>query len=255
MNKDAVRQIGVIVSTFAVISGYLISFIIPGNGGAIGALGEKYIIYFVPTSFTFSIWIIIFLGLTFYSIYQALPAQKENQFLRNIGWWYIGGILSLMSWRYFWQYQHFLFSMLTMSGLLVSLIIIYKKLNIGMAKESRGMRFFVYVPFSIFLGWVTISTIANISQYLMMNGWNGFGIEPKIWAVVLMVVVIVIAEFTAFNRQDLVYLAVIDWAFIGIAVKHKGISPVFEAACVAAGIVIIMAVITLIVKAKIKRHT
>jgi translocator protein len=254
MIKDTIRQIGVIITTVLMITGYALSHIIPNVVKSVSEVSNNFSVYFVPAPYTFSIWWIIFSGLIAYTVFQALPAQKESLALRKIGWWYIGGSISIMAWMYFWHSQRFAFMMLTMTGVLVSLLSIYEKLNIGMEKESLRMRYLVHMPFSIYLGWVTMSTIANISQFLAGSGWNGFGISPKIWTVVLIVLAILIAELTAFNRQDLAYLAVVVWSFIGIAVKNVGISPVFEAASVAAGFVIIMAVITIVVKPKLKPH-
>jgi len=155
----------------------------------------------------------------------------------------------------FLHYEKYLLTTVLITFLLVSLIIIYEKLGIGLEKVSWATRLFIHLPFSIYLGWITMETIGNISNYLFLSNWNGFGISAKIWAVVMMVVTIIIAELTAFNRQDLAYLAVFVWSFIGIAVNHIGVSPVFEAAIVAAGFVIIMTVVTIVVKPKLSKQT
>lgn len=255
MTKDTTRQIGIIFTTVAMITGFMLSKVFPNNLIPIDKVSDRFSIYFVPASYTFSIWGIIFLGLIAFSIFQALPAQKENASFRKIGWWYLGGGFSLLVWSYFWLYQQYTFMMLAMIGLLVSLIAIYENLNIGLGKPTTGMRVFVHIPFSLFLGWITMATIANIAQFLGNTGWDGFGISPRIWTVVMIVMALVIAELTAFNRQDLAYLAVFVWAFIGIAVQQTGVSPIFEAACVAAGFVVIMTAITIVVKPKLKKQS
>lgn len=253
MTKDSIRQFGISATTFIMLVNYVLADLIPYNGISTFEASRKINIYFQPARFTYYIWIIIFLGLIVFTIYQALPAQKENKTLRKIGWWYVGGCLALMAWMVFLHYQNYLLLTLMMITLLITLLVIYEKLGIGLEKVGTGMKFFVNLPFSIYLGWVTMATIGNVSNYLTISGWDGFGINPKIWAVVMMVVTIVIAELTAFNRQDLAYLAVFVWSFIGLAVNQKGVSPLFEAACVSAAIVILITTVTIIVRPKLQK--
>lgn len=250
MVKDKIRQIGVILATVVMLVNSVLASAIPYNGVTTLEASKSISIYFIPARYVFSIWGLIFLGLLVYTVYQALPPQKDNVILRRMGWWYVAGIGAFSAWMFFFHFQNYLFSTVMMISLLISLIVIYEKLGTGKIQVSRGMRYLVQVPFSLFLGWITMSTIGNLANLLQYFDWNGLGIDAKIWAVVMMVVTIVIAELTAFNRQDLVYLAVFVWAFIGIAVNHRGVTPVFEAACVSAAIVIIITVITLIMNPK-----
>lgn len=250
MLEDKIRQIGVVLATVVMLVNNVLASVIPYNGVTTLEASKSISIYFIPASYAFSIWGLIFLGLLVYSVYQALPPQKDNVILRKMGWWYVAGIGMFSAWMLFYHFQNYLFATVMMICLLISLIVIYEKLGTGINQVSRGMRYLVQVPFSIFLGWITMSTIGNLSMLLQHFGWDGLGIDSKIWAVVMMVVTIVIAELTAFNRQDLAYLAVFVWAFIGIAVNHRGVTPVFEAACVSAAIVIIITVITLIMNPK-----
>ena len=225
---------------------------IPYNGVSTLEASKSISIYFLPARYAFSIWGLIFFGLIIYSVFQALPAKRQNDTLRKIGWWYIAGIGAFSVWIFFFHFQKYLFSTIMMVCLLIAILVVYEKLEIGIKPVTNSMRYFVQVPFSIFLGWISMSSIGNIANLLTHYGWNGLGIDAKIWAVVMMVVAIVIAELTAFNRQDLAYLAVFVWAFIGIGVNHEGVSPVFEAACVSAAIVVIITVVTLIVRPKLK---
>lgn len=254
MTKDSIRQIGITAVTVIMLANYALADILQYNGVSTLEATKKINIYFLPARFTYLIWGLIFLGLIAYTIFQALPAQKENPALRKIGWWYVTGTLAFAAWMVFLHYERYLLTTVLITFLLVSLIIIYEKLGIGQEKVSWAMRLFVHLPFSIYLGWITMETIGNISNYLFFSNWNGFGVSAKIWAVVMMVVAIVIAELTAFNRQDVAYLVVFIWSFVGIAVNHVGVSPIFEAAIVAAGFVLIMGVITIVVKPKLSKQ-
>ncbi|PKO00480.1 MAG: tryptophan-rich sensory protein [Chloroflexi bacterium HGW-Chloroflexi-5] len=250
MVKDKIRQIGVILATVVMLVNNVLASAIPYNGVTTMEASKSISIYFIPASYAFSIWGLIYMGLLAYTVYQALPSQKENDILRKIGWWYVAGIGAFSTWMVFFHFQVYLIATVMMICLLISLVVIYTKLGTGITQVSCGMRYLVQVPFSLFLGWVTMSTIGNLANLLQYFDWKGLGIDAKNWAVVMMVVTIVIAELTAFNRQDLAYLAVFVWSFIGIAVNNSGVTPVFEAACVSAAIVIIITVITLIMRPK-----
>ena len=122
--------------------------------------------------------------------------------------------------------------------LLVSLIVIYQRLRIGQAPVSAVERWAVNVPFSIYLGWITVATIANVTDLLEYWGWNGFGISGPVWAVIMLAVASAVAYLMAQTRRDVAYLLVLVWAFIGIAVKQAGTPLVNISAWVATALVV-----------------
>ena len=255
MNKDSIRQIGVMTATLGMIMINTIGDLIPFNGITSWQVLNLYKIYFSPVSYTFAIWALIIGGLIAFSIFQALPSQKNNPYLRKIGWLYVASCVMGAGWVLFWHFQKTAFTTAGVLGLTILLILIYIRLNIGKEQVSRGMRYFVHLPFSIYLGWITITMFGSISVFLHSIGWDGFGLDQRIWAVVLIVLGVVMAELIAFNRQDLVFLAVFIWFFIGIAEEQYGVSPVFEAACAAIILIVIIAIITLVVKPRLKKIT
>jgi hypothetical protein len=93
------------------------------------------------------------------------------------------------------------------------------------------------VPFSIYLGWITVATIANVTSLLDYLNWSGWGISPDVWAVIILIVATIIASAVSFSRGDVAYALVVIWAFVGIAVKHSATTNVAVAAWVAAAVV------------------
>ena len=120
-----------------------------------------------------------------------------------------------------------------MGALLLLLIAIYLLLGIGRTHVPVAETWLVRVPFSIYLGWITVATIANITSVLENAGWNGWGLYPATWAVIMMVVAAVIAGLVSLTRGDVPYVAVILWAFAGIAVKHNTVLSIVVTAWVA----------------------
>jgi len=234
VNKDVTRQVIVIVATIATIIVNGLASSLPLNGLTTGEISDQFAVYFVPAGYVFSIWGLIYLGLLAYTVYQALPAQREQAKLRRIGYLYVGACLANTAWLFFWHYQLFALTVPVMLALLGVLIAIYLHLEIGRQSVSAARRWLVNIPFSIYLGWITVATIANVTSLLEYWEWNGWGIYPEHWAVIMLVVGAVVAAAVSITRGDIAYIAVIVWAFAGIAVKHADTSVVAITAWVAA---------------------
>jgi len=106
--------------------------------------------------------------------------------------------------------------------LLSTLITIYLRLDIGKASVSLRERLAVHLPFSVYLGWITIASIANVTVALVSANWNGFGIAPETWATLILIVAVLIALLVTVTRRDIAYGLVIIWALVGIAVNQSG---------------------------------
>jgi hypothetical protein len=218
---------------------------LPLNGQTTGEISDRFQVYFVPAGYVFSIWGLIYVGLILYAIYQALPAQRENPRLRATGYLFVLSCLANMAWLFLWHYEVFLLTVVAMGALLLLLIAIYLRLGIGRAAVSTAEKWLVQLPFSIYLGWISVATIANMTSVLDYLNWGGWGISPEIWTVIMLLVGTGLAFGLAFSRGDLAYGLVIIWAYAGIAVKHSGTPFVATAAWIAVGLVVLAVVIGL----------
>ncbi len=195
---------------------------LPLNGQTTGEISDRFQVYFVPAGYVFAIWGLIYLGLLAFGIYQALPAQRNNPSLRRIGYWFALGCVANAVWILLWHYEFFVLTVPVMLVLLISLIVIYLRLGIGRTAASSVETWLVRVPFSIYLGWITVATVANVTDVLSYLGWSGWGIGPQVWAVIMLFVAAGIALLVNWTRADVAYVLVIVWAFAGIAVKQAG---------------------------------
>jgi hypothetical protein len=209
--KDTLRQISVILTIIATIVVNVLANALPINGQNTGAISDRFQVYFVPSGYVFSIWGIIYIGLIAYAIFQALPAQRENPRLRSTGWWVSLGGLANITWIFLWHYEQFPLTLIAMLILLATLIITYLRLGTGR---------------SFYLGWITVATIANVTDLLYFLKWDGFGIAPVIWMWIVLVAVFVIATLMNFTRRDIAYTTVILWALAGISIKFAEIPAV-----------------------------
>lgn len=240
MNKDQLRQIAVIVFIAAMIVMNILANALPLNGQNTGEISDQFQVYFVPAGYVFSIWFIIYVGLIAYAVYQALPAQRENPRLRAIGWPVVFSSLANIAWLFFWHYNLFVLTMIAMLLLLSLLVVVYLRLGIGKQVVSRGMKWAVHIPFSVYLGWISVATIANASDLLYYLGWNGAPLTPEIWAVIMLAAALIITTLMLLTRRDIAYALVIVWAAIGIAVKQVGVALVPTTAWIVAGLVVLL---------------
>ena len=250
--KDIVRQTVVILTVAATIVVNILANALPLNGLNTGEISDRFQVYFVPAGYVFSIWGVIYLGLIAYAIYQALPSQRENPRLRNTGYLVAASGLANIVWLFLWHYEQFPLTLLAMFTLLVSLIAIYLRLGIGMTSVQAAETWAVRVPFSLYLGWITVATVANITAVLYFLNWDMFGVSPEIWMLIVLAAVVVIAALVSLTRRDVAYTLVILWALIGIAVRHSTVALIATASLTTAAMVAIFLIYSLFRRVTVK---
>jgi hypothetical protein len=233
MDKNTVWRYVNLLAVIATITVNALANSLPLNGQTTGEISGRFQVFFVPAGYVFSIWGVIYLALLAFSIYQILPSQRENPRLRNIGYLFLLSCIANMAWLFLWHYEYFIATVGVMIILLLSLIGIYSRLQIGRVRVKSPERWCVYIPFSIYLGWITVATIANITTVLYYVQWSGWGIRPEVWALIMLATAFLITTAVALTRRDLAYILVIIWAFAGIAVKHGDVPLVAVGAWIA----------------------
>ncbi|MGV8084433.1 MAG: tryptophan-rich sensory protein [Coriobacteriia bacterium] len=222
MRKATWRQWTVLFLVLATIVVNLLANAIPYNGLTTGEISDRFDVYFVPAGYVFSIWGLIYLGLMAFAVFQLLPGQRDNDRLARVFPLFALSCLANMGWLFAWHYEQFALTVPIMLVLLVSLIGVYLQLGIGRTRPRLGERWCVDIPFSVYLGWITVATIANITELLDYVGWSGWGIGGEAWALIMFVATLVIAFAIALSRRDVAYVLVLVWALAGVAVRNAG---------------------------------
>jgi len=238
MKRDILRQFAVIFTTIYALVLNGAANAIPLNGHTTAQVSDSFNVLFVPAGYVFSIWGVIYLGLLAFTIYHSLPSRRSNPKMQRTGWLVALSSLVNGTWIYFWQFGYYAATLVTMLVLLVTLIAIYLRLDIGRTVVGAAERWCVHLPFSIYLGWITVATIANTSDVLSYYKWNGFGVSPLAWTLLLLAVGVVLAGISAFTRRDMAYLLVLVWAFAGISVRFLDL-PVLNVAGFAAAALVL----------------
>ncbi len=204
--------------------------ILPINNITTGALSDLYPNLFVPTGLTFAIWGLIYVLLGIFVIYPLIPSVRRDpqkvDFVQKIGPLFFISCLANIGWIFAWHYQILPLSLIFMLILLGCLLFIYLRLNVGKSETTRAERYFAHLPFSVYLGWITIATIANVTALLVNTNWNTWGLGEQFWAVAVIIVGIAIALSMLFTRKDIYYSLVVDWALLGILLKRLSVTTV-----------------------------
>jgi hypothetical protein len=220
MSKDTIRQYANLLSVILALTVNILASTLPLNGQSTGEISDRFQVYFVPAGYVFAIWGIIYIGWIAFTIIQFRASQKESARLRRLGYLFAISNIANAAWLFCWHYNLFGLSVLVMLALLGLLIASYLRLNVNRTSVTRAEYWSVDVPFSLYLGWITVATVANITDWLYLVEWNGFGISAQVWAVIMLAVASLLGLAMALTRRDVGYLSVLVWAFIGIAVKQ-----------------------------------
>jgi len=215
-------KISNVVSLIAVFTVNALANALPLNGKGTGEISDSYPDLFAPSGLTFAIWGVIYFLLALFAIEQ-FTLEKAQEDVAKIGWLFTASNLANFAWIFSWHWEVIELSLVFMLILLGCLLAIYLRLNPG--KQEPELSFKVrnlsmYVPFSVYLGWITVATIANVTTLLVDVGWNGWGISNSAWAIIVIIVGTLIGLGVLFTKGDLGYGAVIVWSFAGIAIKR-----------------------------------
>ena len=207
---------------FIVIATNALANILPINGYNTGQISAFYPNYFVPAGFTFSIWGIIYLFLLNYCISYTYFTIKRRQFPEIIKYldaitpyFWVTCILNA-GWILAWHYLQVGISVVIMLTFLIALIQIF----VIMQKQGMTIKplyqFLIKTPFSVYLGWISVATIANITAFLVHLKWNGFGIDPINWTILMIAIAIALGIYFIVYFKNIAHPLVLVWALWGI---------------------------------------
>lgn len=211
---------------------------LPLNGVGTGDVSDSYGNLFAPAGLTFAIWGVIYLLLGAHVLYQwglfrergegvggagsvvgtAAGDDSRAAILDRVGVLFTVSSLANTAWIFAWHWDLIALSTLFMLVLLGCLIMIARVLvTAPLSPRERG---FVRVPFSVYFGWITVATVANVTVLLVQQEWGGFGLAEAVWAVLIIAVAAAIGTAVILRHADIAYGLVLVWAYLGILIKH-----------------------------------
>jgi hypothetical protein len=234
---------------------------IPLGGMSTGQLSDLYPNLFVPAGLTFSIWGIIYILLAIYAIDSIVVSLRRsepvNTFMEKSAFLFLISCAANAGWIFSWQYRILPLSLVCMVVLLLALIAMYVRLNVGRSGAASSEKYMVHLPVSVYLGWISIATIANVTALLVYYKWQRFGMSEQFWTIIMIAIGIALGLVFLFNRKDIFYALVIDWAVLGILLKRTAVSAPAAQGVIVASIVgiclLTLGIITQIARGKVYR--
>ncbi|MEC7985571.1 MAG: TspO/MBR family protein [Myxococcota bacterium] len=194
---------------------------LPINGVTQKELSAEYSIHITPAGYVFAIWGLIYTGLITYIILQALGKWVEKNEIRVLDLPFALSCGCNALWLVVWHYRYLTVSVLVMLGLLGTVAMAYMRLQKVGAREKGRSLWIVQKTFGIYLGWVGLATILNISIWLDALGWSGAPLSGSVWGAILLVIAALIYLYWAFSNRDAAPLGVLAWASLGIGIKNQ----------------------------------
>lgn len=232
------RQITLVLATLLTLVMNSLSSALPLFGDSNGEVSDSLPNAFTPAGLTFAIWGIIFLGLLVFAVYQALPGQRGARYDALL-WPYLLANLLNVGWLLAFQSLHFGLSVLIMLALLGSLIWLYTRLRSLQLKRSEALA--LGLPTSLYLDWIALATIANVTAWLVSLGYTGglLGLSGPVWSALLVVAASLVGAFLLRANRDLVVSGVMLWAYWGVYLARPEMTTVLGGLIV--GVVILLA--------------
>ena len=214
------------------------------GGTTVGEVSAKYETLFTPAGYAFAIWGIIYLLLILFVSYQwfAWFKRKEDRELKQTGWWFALGNIANGLWIIAWLNEQMGLSVLLILVLLFSLIQLTIRLRLEIWDAPVRIIAFVWWPVCIYLGWVIVATVANISVFLVSIGWQGGFLKEQVWTVLLIVAATAIYLLLIKTRNMREAAVVGIWALVAIAVKQWQLNNEIVIAALTASAILFIAV-------------
>ncbi|MBU0695949.1 MAG: hypothetical protein KKE39_05420 [Bacteroidetes bacterium] len=201
-------------------------------GGQTNAdVSGKYETVFTPAGITFAIWGVIYLSLFGFTIFHLIKAYQEDvhseasQSLLKIGNLFILNNIATTFWVFAFTYEYLFLSMVLIIIQLITLLLIFIRLNLWDLNKSFNNKLYTQFPLSIYFAWLCVACAANISLYLVAINFDGFGIIASDWAIILIIIVTLVSIFIVGVKKNVSFGLVIIWAFYGIYLKQQDLNP------------------------------
>mgnify|MGYP007030458731 CR=1 FL=1 len=199
-----------------------------------GELSDLYPNLFTPTGLTFSIRGLIYMFLLWFVIRQIVDVYKKKgvEITKKIWIWFLLSCITNIWWIFAWHYKLVWLSVLIMIVFLLVLIVINNKVEIWKKIWNQWDKTLVQIPFSLYLGWISVATIANISTYLVHIWWGAWWMSDIFWTILVIIVATLLALLSLYKKNNIIYALVIVWAFVGIIIKRVAVDPIYASSII-----------------------
>lgn len=218
-----------LIGLVLVIAVNALANILPINGYNTGQISGFYPNYFVPAGFTFGIWGIIYILLIGFVVFSTAVTffkidENARKAVADISIPFQITCMLNAGWIVAWHYLQLGLSLVIMIALLVYLIKIFLRLKDQMHQLKPVYAFWIQQPFVVYLAWICVATIANITALFVGIGWQGGFISPDAWSTIMIIVAFILGSYFTVNLKKYAFAFVLSWALFGIYSNQIGLS-------------------------------
>ncbi|MGD6817450.1 tryptophan-rich sensory protein [Metabacillus sp. 84] len=224
---------------------------LPINGQTTGEVSAGIPVLFEPAGYAFAIWSVIYILLAIWVVRAFFAPVAEKNVYREIGFYFAGNALLNALWIVLFHYELFNLTIFAMAGILGTLITIY-----SLIEKSGQTTFFLNVPISVYMGWISVASIVNVFIVFEANDISSFlGLGELAWTIIMLAVSALLGAYMIMGKNDLAYGLVFIWALVAIAVNQMSAAPAVArtaaAAAILLGILSVYKVSVLLMKKKL----
>ena len=221
------------------------------KGNTVENVSDKYHNYFTPAGYAFSIWGLIYLGLLGFVFYTGGSLFKksqdvktlENDVVLKIGWWFVISCIGNSFWIIAWLYEYIGLTVILMLVVLFSLLKIITNTRMELDFHPVKKYIFIFWPFAIYSGWITVALIADVAAWLTKLNWDGLGISQISWTIIMIFVAGLINVLMVWKRNLREFALVGIWALIAISVANKNEAQSIVYTCYIVAAIILVSIV------------
>jgi len=234
---DRIAPLLAIISVIAVNAA---ANIVPINGVTTGQVSALYPTGFTPAGWVFRIWSVIYLGLIAFGIAALAGSPGVRARAGAVSRLFTVNAVANIAWVFAWHYQYITVSFGLMLVILATLVVITVRLR---SRPAHGIGEFLLInaPFSLYLGWITTATLANLGNLFFALDVYPFALSMDQWALVTVVGATAVYVWVTTVRRDVIFGLVFVWAAAGIALRPVGISEAVQLAAMTGAVLVLAA--------------
>jgi hypothetical protein len=226
--------------------------LVPINDMTTGQLSAMYPTGFTPSGWVFRIWSLIYLGLLAFAIMAIWGPPAIRQRAAAIAPLFLVNSAGNIGWIFAWHYEQLGLSLALMGLILATLVAITARLR-RMPRRGAAAVLLVDAPFSLYFGWITTASLANLGNWFYdLQAWP-FGLAMDEWALVTVVAASAVYVWMTTVTRDLVYGAVFVWVAAGIYLRPENIVAAVQLAAATGGALVVIAMLAAALWPQVRR--
>ncbi len=212
------------------------------EGESIGEISDRFMTLITPADYAFAIWGLIYLGLIVFIGFQWFQylTGREDQ-LAQIGIWLAVANIANGLWIWSWMSLMTDTSVIIMFLLLLALLQLVVRLRLEIWDAPVRIIVAVWWPVVLYLGWIILAAVVNVSAWLVSEGWTGGPFSEMTWAILILLVAMGIYLMMIYMRNLREAALVGVWGIAAVAVRHWDTEPTLAWVCVGICLVLFVA--------------